>query len=111
MAWELVPFIWLSGMALIWGLGTCLKDIEEEERKHLFRKPYPSEFTLSLWGVRGSEEYQNRVDEWFRVDAIERHKWKAGQPARNRQKWQLRIAILVIGIVSLWALIGNLVDW
>lgn len=106
MGWELVLIIWAVGMALICIFGTRLRGIEDEEREHLLRKPYPSEFALSLWGIRGSEEYQKRIDEWFRVDAIERHKWKAGQPARNREKWKLRIIVLVIGVVFLWSLMA-----
>jgi len=98
VGWEFVP-IWIVGMALMCVVGSRLREIEDREREHLFRKPYPSEFALSLWGVRGSEEYQKQADEWFRVDAIERHKWRAGQPARNREKWKLRFIILGVAIV------------
>lgn len=108
MGWELVPFIWLAGMVLIYIFGSRLRGIEDEEREHLLRKPYPSEFTLSLWGVRGSEEYQKRVNEWFKKDTEEKKQWRSGQPTRDREKWKLRIIILAIGIVSLWTLIINM---
>ena len=108
MGWELVPFIWLAGMILICVFGSRLRGIEDEETEHLLRKPYPSEFALKMWDAHGPEYRQERVNEWFKEDAEERQQWRAGQPARNREKWKLRIIVLIIGIVFLWSLIANM---
>lgn len=109
MGWELVPFIWMAGMILICVFGSRLRGIEDKEREHLLKKRYPSEFEIKLWDIRGPEERQKRVDEWFKDEAEERRQWWAGQPARNREKWKLRIIILVVGIVFLWSLMANMI--
>lgn len=104
MAWELVLFVWTIGMALMCIVGTRLRGIEDKEREHLFKKRYPTGFEIKLWDIRGPEERQKRVDEWFKKDAEERQQWRAGQPARNREKWKLRLIILVVAIVFFWSL-------
>ena len=109
MGWELVPFIWLTGMILIWAFGSRLRGIEDEEREHLLRPPYPSEFMIKIWDYNGPEEKQKRINEWFKKDAEERKQWRSGQPTRNRKKWKPRIIILAIGIVFLWTLIINMI--
>lgn len=109
MNWVLIFFIWLTGMILICVFGTRLRGIEDEEREHLLKKRYPSEFMIALWDAHGPEERQKRQQEWFKDEAEERRQWWAGQPARNREKWKLRIIILVIGVVFLWSLMANMI--
>lgn len=104
---ELGPMLlmWLMGMTLIFGLGTCLKGIEGKEREHRLRSRYPTAFQYKYWNTMSPEERVESQHEWTKRQVEEREQWAAGQPSRDRKKWALRIAMLVVVVVFLWALI------
>lgn len=104
---ELGPMLlmWLIGMTLIFGLGTSLKQIEGKEREHRLRSQYPTAFQYKYWNTMSPLERVESQHEWVKKEAEEREQWAAGQSARDRKKWALRIAMLVVVVVVLWMLI------
>lgn len=107
MEFVLVIVMWIVGMSLICGLGTCLKQIEEKEKEHRLRSRYPTAFRYECWGTMTPEDRELSQREWAKREAEEREQWAAGQPSRDRRKWILRIAMLVVVVVVLWALIAT----
>lgn len=107
MEFVLIIVIWLTGMMLICALGTCLKDIEREERNYrMNRISHPTAFMTAVWNnIRDPQARADASQNWYNDEAKKRKQWEAGQSSRDRKKWALRIAMLVVVVVALWILI------